>query len=554
MDLVRRIYLYAMSAVTLGVLAYGIRSLLLVAIHAAGIRDPFFYDDGFGDRNALSLAIALVGVGLPVWAIHWYLVGRSLRGERGHGERNSGLRAFYLSAVLAVFALIGAAAAVDVLRYVIGNAVGAGDVYSQPAGSLASLAIAVIAWGFHAQTRRGDVAAGPLDGDAAWWPRLYRYVVSFLGLLAFLSGTTSLIYSLISAATVAQSPALQLPYTLPLLLVGLGGWASHALASERVAAGDGWHGASERSSRLRLVYFPVVIGVAVWATISTAQTAVVNLLDYAIPGQGGLGIPDLADQFGETNRPLAIASSIAATIPWLVAWWLHRRWGFAASAGDPPRVAVAAALERHATSVVGLAFGAAGAAWLVGFGLDALLGGSRGFNSWQFELQRYFAFAILGLPIWAWNWSRAERDHDVAAQPGVSAVRRTYLLLVIGISIVVSLGSLGAVLYRLLQSLLGASFGNVVSDISTPLGILIVAVIVVAYHGLRLRTDREVSPAAPSIAQMFGERPPATSVADAAPGVASRSLRLTLPPGSDPAATLHALRAALPEGATLEEA
>ena len=74
MQTVRRIYLYLMSGIALGVLLVGLNILLSVVFHAIGLGRGDLVGGGESDRQALSLAAALIVVGLLVWAVHWLLV------------------------------------------------------------------------------------------------------------------------------------------------------------------------------------------------------------------------------------------------------------------------------------------------------------------------------------------------------------------------------------------------------------------------------------------------------------------------------------------------
>ncbi len=93
MQTVRRLYLYLMSGISLGVLLVGLIILLSTVFHAAGL-GPGRVSGGEPDRQALSLAAALIVVGLLVWAVHWLLVERSLRPDNPrHDEERAARRA-----------------------------------------------------------------------------------------------------------------------------------------------------------------------------------------------------------------------------------------------------------------------------------------------------------------------------------------------------------------------------------------------------------------------------------------------------------------------------
>lgn len=573
MDTVRRLYLYAMSAVSLAVLAYGLQTLLTVALHGLGLRAgvPVF-GDGSGDRQALSLAIALVGVGLPVWAIHWWLVERSVRRSAdAEAERFSGIRAFYLSAVLGMFILVGVLAAMGLVRLVIDKVMPLSDGYygyEDLAATLATLFVVGAGWALHAQTRRVDVTGGELRNGAAWLPRLYRYLVAFFGLMIFARGLGEL--AKLAIVYVGGSPefdpnsgsginySYQLHQAVPAAIVGLAAWVSHAWASDRVAASDGWHGASERASRIRLGYWPLVIGVAAIVSIMSLADGLEAIFRQVV----GAGVAPNDSYLPDQSLAVEIAAAAAAAVPWLAIWWLHRGWArdAASTSAEPSRRVLTDRLERHVSAAVGLAFGAIATGWLVGILIDVVLGGNRAVGvGWRLELSQYLAWALLGLPLWIWNWSRLQalRQADPTGEAS-SAVRRAYLLLAIGVAIVSTLGSLAIVLYRLVGYLLGAGLGgNAVSELSTPLGVLAIAALVVAYHGLQLRSDGELRPArvasADALAAAAITPEPATEPATADATGAGIALQLRGPAGADLGATLAMLRGVLPEGQTLED-
>ena len=103
MQAARRLYLYAMSGITLAVIATG--AVLLLQALLDGILPRTDFGDEFDNtRQGLSQAIAMLGVGIPVWAVHWWLIQRSLRpaSPEREAERRSDIRAVYLTAVLVV--------------------------------------------------------------------------------------------------------------------------------------------------------------------------------------------------------------------------------------------------------------------------------------------------------------------------------------------------------------------------------------------------------------------------------------------------------------------
>jgi hypothetical protein len=160
---------------------------------------------------------------------------------------------------------------------------------------------------------------------------------------------------------------------------------------------------------------------------------------------------------------------------------------------------------------------------------------------------------------WVWQWSsvlvRRRLNPDEEAN---STIRRTFLYLTLGVAVVAGLGSATVILYRLVGSLLGASLsGNAVSELSTPLGAVAVAVAVLVYHGLLLRRDqalRSEVPAPPAAQVGVSSAAPTPALAtDLSTMVADRTFVLVGPAGADLGAALAAARAALPDGIRLED-
>jgi len=559
---VRRLYLYAMSGITLAVLATGLQILLDILLNQAGIgRGELLSGFVDADRQQLSVAAALVGVGLPVWAIHWFLVGRALRPGRdgAEAERGSPIRAFYLALVLAVAAFSVAAALRDLLASVLHIVINVqvpewyGSVGNDPSGAAALLAIGGLVWAYHATVRRADVTVGPLFGAAAWWPRVYLYGASLVGLviaaeavgtLISIATTPSLFVNNVGDLPPEDARLVQLVDKGAELVAWGTFWVLHWWLAARSMADTGWRGPSERQARLRLAY---LVGAIVIAAARAVQLTGAGL---------GAGIPlllgarDAVGASGRGDLAQAILVPLASAVPWGLAWWFHHRRMRAEAAGPVPGAAgaaTAARLDLHGVSTVGLAFGAVGLGWLVGLAIDVVFGGDRTIgDAWKFEVGTYLPFALLGFTLWAWTWTRLRirRAADPAAEAR-STTRRVALLIVFGAALVTSIGSLALVLYRLFATALGVLLpGNSVSELSTPIGALATAVVVAVYHGLTVRTDTAIAKAAVDAG--------VPDAPGAAPGV-SRILVLRGPASGDPTAVIAALRDALPPGFDLDD-
>jgi hypothetical protein len=580
-QVIRRLYLYGMSGVMLAILATGLQILLRAALDAIGVAgDPVF--GMASSREQLSLAGALIGVGLPVWAIHWWLIARSLRPgyDDAAEERDSTLRSFYLTAVLAITLLFLLFAALDLVRPFFRLILGAGgDAFYRPdpAGGLATCLVAGGAWLLHVWFRRADMAAGPLGSGSMVWPRVYLYGAQLVGVFVLIGVIRTLIELVVD--TIDTQPAhgdtawtreLAAGEIATLVVVGVA-FVVHAWYTALLLRDPGWRGVGERPASLRVAYFAILLAAATGYVLTDMGNAARSILLQLLGEPGGLAT------IGSGARSLAgqVMIPLVSVIPWLLAGLAARRQMLAEAAGsdDAGRSASMARLDLYLVSVVALGFGAVAIGWLVGFAIDAVLGGTRAVGtSWKVEVAGMFPLAVLGLGLWTARWWRVVARR--AADPGgeaESTIRRFALLLVLGASILASVGSVAFILYRLFGTILGIHFGDsVVSALSTPVGALVIAASVAIYHGLLLRQDlpiraaREARPMPPGATPAAGgitaapEESGDVATSPGGPGLtgdrgAQRTIVVVADTSEALEAAVEALRRALPDGARLLE-
>lgn len=563
MQAARRLYVYLLSGVSLGFVLFGLQSLVRVLLETIGMRGDVLSGQ-LDTSQQLSGALALVGVGTPVWLLHWWFAERSIRPERdpSDAERQSAMRALYFALLLAILLAISAFAVSDLVFGLLADLLPAPDTYysSTPAAALATALVGGAAWGYHALLRRRDMAAGELHRAAVWLPRAYLYGAAFGGAVWSLTSLVPLIDAAVRAVVGdAVEPYAWIGSVGP-SIVGAAIWVGHAWYASRLRADPGWRGASERAARLRLGYLVALIVVGVTGTIALVSAALEPVLAALL----GMGRPP--DQIVP-----AMATGAIAALPFAFGgWWLHARTlrREATVEVDPDRPGLAWRLEHVAVGLTGLAFAAAGTARLITITLDAALGAHPEFSSPASELALDLPLAILGGAVWIWAWVPMERRHQAFPQAeAASTVRRAGLLIVLAVAVIAGLSSLALILYRLFGFVLGAGLsGDAVGELSTPAGILLVALVAGLYHGLALRRDLAVAvPAQPQPQPEVAEREAAAVVAEPIlteeagweseggpvlpPGI---PLTLRGPDGSDLEAALKAARDALPEGYRLE--
>jgi hypothetical protein len=561
MQTVRRLYLYGMSGITLGVLLTGLNNLFVVVFHAFGLGRGALVGDSGGDREQLSLAIALTVVGLLVWTVHWLLIERSLRPSNPAAgeESTSPIRALYLSLVLAVLLVFGVLAGVQLLqhlaRLLLGvSRTGGFEFFEIDTGAaMATVLVTGLAWLYHAAIRRRDLDASPMSGGAAWIPRVYLYGAALLGLVMTALNIGTLLRLALGTAG-GPTPDFVDPdfarRSAADAVAGIVGWGivfgGHWWYATSLLRGEGWRAASERRARLRLVYYVVAIAASAIATVVLVWQSASAALGVM------LGVER---DFASESLLVSIAGPLLALLPWIAAWFVHQRWMVdeAGTSDVPDRPASVGRLAAAAVGLVGISAFAGGAAGAIGLLLDIVLGGNRiEFDVWRPELAGFLAAGLVGVVLWLWNWanlqSRRAADPEGEAR---STVRRAYLLVIVGVALLVSLASLALLLYRLFNAILGVDlFQNAISTVSSALGALLVVGALAAYHGIAERRDRALRDATP---EGSGEIVAETAPVPAPPATVERTLVLRGSSAGEVDAAVAALRAGLPPGVELDE-
>jgi len=551
----KRLYLYAVSAISLLVLAIGVYNLVAVAFGeiAVALNAGVIGGTSTG-REQVSLAISLVVVGSPIFAVHWWLVQRSWRGtdEAARAERRSAIRTFHLGLVTTV--ALGAAvyAALRILRAALGAVLGAEQDYDTGGISdrLAALLVAVpIGW-FHWRRRNADLRHDRLVDSAAWLTRLHRYGWAFIGLMILVFGASGVIATLASVligrsgfGSDDRSWLGSLSWSMSMVAVGVGVFWLHVDDARRAIRDAVIIGEDDRASDLRMTYFSAVIIVALIAVSLTVTSSIAALLrlGMAVADVGGLGgVLEL------------VVGPLVAAIPFAIAGWLH--WGAlrreAAGLGSAP-LAAAERRTLHLAAIVGLAFLAVGVARLIGRVLESVVGSVGADDFLRYEVAWFVAQILVGAALWlpAWTVIVRRRAADSTVERHAAA-SRAYLYLVVGAALLAAVPSAAFTLYRLIDTLLGGRVPSLGDELALPIAAVIVAGAVATYHGRMLVSDLRRS----------AESSTPIATAAAAPidagGAMSFNVSMTLtlrgPGGTDLVAVADGLREHLPAEVVLE--
>ncbi|MCX7623066.1 MAG: DUF5671 domain-containing protein [Thermomicrobium sp.] len=542
MAIARRLYFYLVAGAALALWTVGTVWLLRALFIALWelLAQPAIVTDPEVFRRQVSVSVALLVVGFPIWVVHWWLVQRSLRDDN---ERRSAIRAFFFTAVLLVTFGFWLSSATEFLRLLLLRLSGLGGApEAGPVRMLEELAVllpTLAVWVAHARVARAEHRSLPLHGPADWFPRLYAYGAAAVGLSLLVVGAAGLLETglaaLFGGSPVFGSFRWQLATDTALAVAGLVAWSLHWGESLGLVAGPAPAADRERRASLRWIY----LGFVVFASLAGLLVALAVLLETVL--RWALGVTELTG----ASLARALLDPLAWALPLALVWWYHRTTmqREASVLAARPQVGAdwAFGVTRallYLAAFAGLAFAVFGVGALLGFFLRVLVAAVSGttIGPWRDQLAFVLSTALVGGAAWLWFWRQVlRRTLDDPGAEAASLSRRVYLYGTLGLSVLVILGAAGVVVYRLVTWFLGISTASAALSAAAPaLGYTIVAAAVLAFHLAILLAD----------ARTAAQRPVTRTV----------QLVLRLPPDSDPDAVLRDLADRLPPGAVLERA
>jgi hypothetical protein len=493
----RRLYLYLVSAVSLGLLAAGL-ALLGTTVLLFVFNDP----SAESSRTQLAGFTAMTAVALPVWGIHFWFARRYAM--RDPYDRASGIRRLYIYwACLggAIGVLVALAIAVgDLLRPLVDVcpftgyaplAPKGGPVFNScpasqnwevtsTAGWVAAVFLAI--WAFHFWIAARDRAAAGETGASATLRRWYMYAVLLVGLLVMLSGASSLIQILwLKAVNSPLGNSYFIGDAAGLFISGLVVWGFHA----RTVAQK--HVADDRHSTLRAVQGFIALAVSIAIAVFGAS----QILYYALARALGVDNPG-----GAGNDILgALASPASLLAVYGSAWFLmRRRLAYDASAQEAERQAGIRRLYTNLASLVSLgasAIGAGGLLWTLAEQVEApIIGVTAG--DWKNPASLWLTLLVVGAAVWLAHWRQAPWATDRHALP-----RRLYVWAALLACVLAALGAGVGMLAAVLRQVFSARptlADSANLDFGHYLAVVIVAAAVGFYHWRVLRADAATRP------------------------------------------------------------
>lgn len=522
--ILRRLYLYLVSAAALGTLAIGLSALGYTYL-------LFVFNDPSADssRGALAAATAATLVALVVWGVHFWFARRYA--HRDPAERASAVRRLYVYWACLVMSIGGTFALGVAVTNLLRPSVDCSDVLNRPyvcgsgntsltAAQAGWIAVVLLAfWGLHFWIAARDRVAVGEQGRSASLRRWYMYVALLIGLLWVLTGASGLIELAWLKAMNTSNVVSQnyfLGDAIGQLAAGLILWGFHArVISTR-------HIEDDRKSTLRALEGFIAVAIAmVLALLGAAQ-----ILYYEMARALGVSNPGGAGN----NSLAAIAQPVALALVYGVAWMLLRR-RLATDTGthEVERQAGVRRLYTNLAALVSMAAlgaGAAGVLWNLAEQIEAPIIGVKA-NDWRDPISFWATLFVVGVVVWLAHWRHAPWPGDRQ-----SLSRRLYVWAALLVSVLAVLVSAIGLLNVVLQQVFSASPhlndpNNL--DFGHYLAVLVVAVLIGVYHWRVLRADAALRPAkhevaatpvGATVAAMAGE--PVTTT-PAAPVAASQS-------------------------------
>ena len=481
MKSIRRLYFYLVAFISIEVVLWGLVGLLRSIVD----------DTVSGGADALAQALALILVSVPIFLIHWLWAQRASSSDPE--ERSAMLRAVFLYGIL-----LGTLVPVvqNLLSFIDRSLIQTTGLAVERA--FRAFGQQTLADNFIAILMNGIVAAyfwNILRGEWATLTdrlaaenfsevrRLYRYIWMLYGLLMTVFGAQQILRYLfyVPGDVLGELGREVVVNGTALIVVGAPVW----VYSWRVIQ-DSLSDPAEMGSALRLgVLYLLALGGVI--TVITTAWSIVNTILLLILGQD-LTFSDVMQRIG---APLSIAVPLGAVWAYY-GHWLNRH---IEAAGDAVRQAGMKRLYNYILSFIGLVVSFAGVALLFSFTIDMLTDFGMAINDvFRSSLASSISSLVVGLPLWLRTWRPMQAEALLTGELGDharrSVIRKTYLYLVLFISVIGGMATAVGLVYQLiivvLEGVTGSNFANTLLNL---VQLLFLFGVVLIYHLNVLRMD-----------------------------------------------------------------
>jgi hypothetical protein len=476
-SITRRVWLYLITLISLGIFAAGVGQLLTLLFDVT-IKGSYLTQVGEATFNQqqLSLGLAMIVIGGPLWFFFWRATQRRVGGNRE--EIGAGIRKFFLNLIILVTALMGTIAASELFKWLMSGA----PLAEFSASGLALVIVAGVVWFYHWRVSESEGHPSPAAKTLRRW---YIYILSGFGLVWLTVGLVLLINTAVInlpvwGDTFVRGHFWNEPAQMSVAQIILGGvvWYFHWF---RMARGD-------FDSTLRQVYFYLltISGGAITALVAST----ILLFRFFVWAFGGPPISGSSHfQFLGWAAPTIIVG--------VAIWGYHRRLAQEETGKLQEKRQSAQRVYFYLMSFLGLGTLVTGLCLLFGILVDLIINAAGTSLTitpgwWRNQLALCLALLLIGTPLWLYYWNGVlKRVQTGRIEEWRALSRRIFVYMIVGVSIIVLAADLVNIIYQVLSGVLQGNFGvNVLRSLKWSLQTLIVAAPLLWYHWQILRADQ----------------------------------------------------------------
>ena len=472
MSITRHVWLYLITLISLGIFAAGVGQLLALLFNVT-IKGSYLTQVGEATFNQqqLSLGLAMMVIGGPLWFFFWRAVQRHVKGNQE--EIGAVMRKFFLNFILLVSSLTAVIAASNFLRCLL-----AGVPLSEfSTGGLATMIVTGIIWFYH---RRVSESEGHPSSAAKTLRRWYVYILAGFGLVWLAVGVVQLINSAVVNLPAWGNSLVQgqfwnntTQFSIAQILLGGLTWYLHWFRMAR----------DDADSTLRQVYFYLltISGGAITALVA----ATILLFKFFLWIFGGAPV-SVSPHFQ------FLGWAVPTILVGVAIWGYHIRLAQEEASKIREKRQSAQRIYLYLMSFLGLGTLATGLSILFGILLDTGTSLTATTGWWRNQLALALSLLLVGAPFWLYYWNGIlKRVQTGGIEERRALSRRIFLYVIIGASIIMLAADLVNIVYQLLSGILQGNFGaNFLHNSKWSLQTLIVAALLLWYHWQLLRIDQ----------------------------------------------------------------
>jgi len=471
---VKRVFFYILTLITLGILTAGLINLLSLSFDA--IRARFTLAEIGDIKQQLSLGIAMVVIGGPLWFLFWGTIQRHAANDAD--EAGSSLRAFFLNLVLIVSAFVTIFTLNALLAWLMGGC--RPDEFSP--GGTAALIVSAAVWCYHWRVSEKEGHVTPVAATVRRW---YIYILSASGLIWLAVGLVQLANTAFISLPIWEGVMVKGNFwnsgtrsALAWILTGGLVWAFYWFYMAR----------SDSKSSLRQVYYYLltILGGAIAGL--TALTITVYKVLYWLLG-GGKDVIGYFQFLGWSVPTILVAACI---------WFYHLLMAEEEAATEQEHQLSARRVHRYLMAFLGLGTLIAGLIIMLGIPLDWVINTFKNETIvlepgwWNNQLSMGLSMLLVSIPLWLYYWGQITAMADKGGVVERRArSRRIYLYVIIGASVVMLAADLVNIVYQLLNGMLSGNLGQeALRNAKWSLQTVFIAIPVLIYHLRIARQDQ----------------------------------------------------------------